>query len=280
MGKTRGLIAAGHSATAEAAASILREGGNAFDAAVAALLASFIAEPCMSSAGGGAFMTAFKQDGTALMYDFFVQTPMRKRPADEVEFFGVDLDFGTTTERFYIGMGSVGVPGTIAGCFRMAEELGSLPMKELAVPAIELAKNGLPIDAFQFHDFELLEPILAVSKPDPVFWDGDRLRKTGEIMANPDLGDCLEHLVREGVQDFYLGDVAKLILKLNDQRGGHLSAEDMSQYAIQQSAPLIFPYRDRTILTNPLPGLGGAIIALALAKLEAAGPVRYEAAGK
>ncbi|HHG83966.1 MAG TPA: gamma-glutamyltransferase [Bacteroidetes bacterium] len=275
MRKTRGLIAAGHIATAEAAAMILREGGNAFDAAVAALLATFTAEPCMSSAGGGAFMTAFRSDGTALVYDFFVQTPKVKKRAEEIEYFPIELDFGTAKEVFYVGMGSVGVPGTIGGAFEIAKHLGSLPMDVLAAPAIQMAREGVDMDDFQFHDFNLLEKILKLSHPSPVFWKGDRLLKVGEKVTNPDWANCLDFLVRDGIEEFYQGDVAKLILKLNDAKGGHLSAKDLASYRTLEHAPLVFPYRDRTVITNPGPSLGGNIVAIALAMLEKKGVAKY-----
>lgn len=275
MTKTRGHIAAGHTATAEAAATILREGGNAFDAAIAALLASFVAEPCMSSAGGGAFMTAFRPDGLSFTYDCFVQTPRNKRPEEQIEFFPVEIDFGTAKEVFHVGMGSVAVPGTIAGIFQIHEDLGSLPMRVLAEPAIHLAKNGVLIDAFQNHDFHLLEDILALCKPSPVFWNGDQLIETGERMFMPDFASCLEHIVREGRDEFYKGDIAKLILKLNEQKGGHLTAEDLAAYTVPRRQPLRVPYRDRILLTNPLPSLGGSLIALALAGITSQGEVDF-----
>lgn len=271
MQKTQGFIAAGHEATAEAAATILEEGGNAFDAAVAALLASFVAEPCMSSAGGGAFLTAFRADGTAFTYDCFVQTPRHKKPADEVEFFPVELDFGTAKETFYVGLGSVGVPGTIAGIWKIHRDLGSLPLRVVAEPAIRLAREGVQMDDFQYHDFCLLEPILRLSKPSPVFWRDDRLIRADEVLKMPDFADCLDHLVREGEDEFYKGEVAKMILQLSDDRGGHLTAEDLALYTAPRYQPLRFPYRNRTVLTNPFPSLGGAIIGIVLARLEAAG---------
>lgn len=273
MHKTQGLIAAGHHATAEAAAVVLEAGGNAFDAAVAALLASFVAEPCMSSAGGGAFLTAFRADGAAFTYDCFVQTPRNKRPAEEVEFFPVELDFGTAKETFYVGLGSVAVPGTIAGCWKIHRELGRLPLHVVAEPAIRLAKEGVQMDAFQYHDFCLLKPILELSKPSPVFWRGDRLIKEDEVLKMPEFADCLDHLVREGEDEFYKGEVAKMILGLNDAKGGHLTAEDLASYEVPRYEPLRVRYRDRTLLTNPLPSLGGSLIAIVLARLAAGGEV-------
>lgn len=275
MQRTKGIVAAGHKGTAEAAAAVLREGGNAFDAGVAAFLASFVAEPCMSSAGGGAFMTAYKSDGTARVYDFFVQTPQRKLPMDAIECLPVTLDFGTAKEIFHVGMGSVGVPGAVAGLFQIHKDLGSLPMSVLAEPAIELARKGVEVDSFQYHDFGLLEPILSLTKPSPVFWKENRLIRAGERIVMPELADCLELLVREGSDAFYKGDIAKKLLQLNQDKGGHLTQSDLDAYTVGIRKPLEFRYRDRKILTNPLPSLGGSMIAIMLAMLEDQGLVDY-----
>ena len=276
MRKTRGLIAAGHMATAETAASILREGGNAFDAAVAAFLTSFISEPCMNSAGGGAFMVAYAKNGTASVYDFFVQTPKHKRPREEIQFFPIEVDFGTTTEIFHVGMGSVGVPGCIAGVFQMHEDLCSLPMNVLAEPAIHLARNGVEVDGFQHYIFCLLEPVLALNKKiSQVFWRNGQLIKEGDLMYMPELADCLDYLAREGADAFYKGEIAKKLILLSEARGGHLTAEDLEAYQVQIHSPFQFHYRNRRVITNPLPSLGGSLMALMLAMLEAKGSVDY-----
>jgi len=264
MQKTKGLIAGGHHATAQAAAVILEAGGNAFDAAIAALMASFVAEPCMSSLGGGAFLTAYRPDGRACSYDCFVQTPRHKRPPEEIEFFPIGIDFGSTVETFHIGMGSVGVPTLVHGMWQIHADMGSIPMHVIAEPAINLAKNGVEVDAFQYHDFKLLENILEVSKPSPVFWRDDRLIKTGETMYMSDFADCLDYLAKEGPRAFYEGEIAKAMLALNEAKGGHLSAEDFLNCQSYRREPLSFQYKDRTILTNPLPSLGGSLIALSL----------------
>lgn len=275
MQKTRGLIAAGHEATAKAAATILEEGGNAFDAAIAALMASFVAEPCMSSAAGGAFFIAHRPDGLSVTYDCFVQTPSQKRPVEEIEFFPIDIDFGGAIEQFHVGMGSVGIPGVIKGIWEVHEDLGSLPMKVLAEPAIQLAKEGVLIDDFQDHDFNLLKPILSLLKPSPVFWREDRLIKTGETMHMSDLADCLDYLVNEGPRGFYEGDVAKLMVKASQKYGGHITAQDLASYQAPRRQPLTFPYRDRTVNTIPLPSMGGSLIALSLGLLAKGGPVNF-----
>ena len=275
MHKTRGLIAAGHEATAKAAGIILEEGGNAFDAAIAALMASFISEPCMSSAAGGAFLIAHRPDGLSVTYDCFVQTPIHKRPVEEIEFFPIDIDFGGAVEQFHVGMGSVGIPGIIKGIWEIHEDMGSLPMKVLAEPAMELAKNGVVVDDFQDSDFNLLKPIISLMKPSPVFWRGDRLIKSGEVMKMPELADTLDYLVKEGSRAFYEGDIAHLLVKHSDRIGGHITHEDLSNYQAPRRQPLTFPYRDRTVQTIPLPSMGGSLIALSLGLLSQSGPVDF-----
>ena len=137
---TQMKLSAGHEKTAAAAAEVLKIGGNAVDAAIAAFFTSFIAEPCMSSAGGGAFANVFFE-GKPRLYDFFCQTPRNKRPVSAVNFFPITVDFGDTTEEFHVGHGSVAVPGSIAGAFRLHRDFGSIPMRELVQPAMAFAKK-------------------------------------------------------------------------------------------------------------------------------------------
>ena len=94
---------------------ILKAGGNAFDAAIAAMMTAFVAEPGMASGGGGAFATVRTAEGVCRVFDFFSQTPKRKEIFSEVDFFPIEVDFGTTIEVFHVGKGSSAVPGSIAG---------------------------------------------------------------------------------------------------------------------------------------------------------------------
>ncbi|MBU8921136.1 MAG: gamma-glutamyltransferase, partial [Bacteroidales bacterium] len=105
-----GIIAAGHHDTAGAAASILEAGGNAFDAALAALFSSCVCEPVLSSLGGGGFLLAHSHHGNSVLYDFFAHTPSRKPPVKELDFYPIIADFGAAQQEFHIGMGSIAVP--------------------------------------------------------------------------------------------------------------------------------------------------------------------------
>ena len=111
MSNERFVIAAGHPGTAAAAEEILRDGGNAYDAVVAALWAACSCEPVLTSPGGGGFLMAVPAAGPPRVFDFFVQSPSTPRPADELEFYVANAEFGEATQAFHIGLGAMPVPG-------------------------------------------------------------------------------------------------------------------------------------------------------------------------
>src|SRR3546814_2506573 len=124
----RGAVACGHPATAAAAEAMLAEGGNAFDAVLAACCAATVAEPVLASLGGGGFLLAQPAGREPLLYDFFVQTPRRRGDPAQLDFHPILAAFATATQEFHIGIGAVAVPGTVAGLFAIHEALASLPM--------------------------------------------------------------------------------------------------------------------------------------------------------
>jgi len=273
-----GIIAAGHEATAKAAAHILREGGNAYDAAIAAFFASFIAEPCMSSAGGGAFANILTAKGERLLLDFFCQTPQHKRPIREVEFMPMVVDFGETTETFHIGMGSIAVPGMIAGLYYIHERFGTVPMSVLVQPALDLARKGVRMNGFQFFDISVLKPIMTkAAESKAIFYPDGQPLAVGETLRMPQMADYLEYLVKEGKREFYEGEFAKQLIADSQARGGFLTQQDMLEYKVIERQPLIIPYRNKKILTNPLPSTGGTLLGLFMRDLAKSFQQDYEA---
>jgi len=258
-------ISAGHDATADAAQIILQAGGNAFDAAIAALFTAFVAEPCMASGGGGGFANIYTADHQLIIYDFFCQTPKRKRIVNEVEFFPVHLDFGEKKETYHIGKGSTGTPGTIAGIFALHQSLGSIPMKYLVEPAIKAAKEGVAINQFQHQDMVLLQEILGQKETGRnIFFDGDNIKDIGELTYMSGLADFLDYLAGEGRDAFYQGEIAHKIVNEYESGGGYLTLEDLRDYQVIQRKGLSIPFRGYEVITNPLPAFGGALLALSL----------------
>jgi len=268
-------IAAGHDVTADTAEEILKAGGNAIDAAIAAYLASFIAEPFMASGGAGAFALVTLENGHSYVFDFFCQTPRKKRNQKVLDFFPVELDFGDTTEVFHIGHGSVAVPGSIAGIFKLHQRFGTLPMSVLAQPAIQYAKEGVIINRFQADEITLLEEICTQNQRGRnVFMPEGKLLSEGDLIRMPQLADFLDYLSKEGKDAFYRGEVAKKIIEDQKSYGGHLTVEDFENYDVITRKPLKFPYMGKWILTNPLPSIGGpmmGLIANALPQTRSAG---------
>ncbi|MFC1773430.1 gamma-glutamyltransferase, partial [Pseudomonadota bacterium] len=156
---THGAVAAGHPRTAEAAVHALNEGGNAFDAVVAAHWCACISEPVLTSLGGGGFLLARAEGQAPTLYDFFAQTPLVKKPPDEIDFYPIQADFGTTQQEFHIGYGATATPGTVHGLFRIHRDLCKLPMKVLMEPAIDLAIRGVEINPLQAFIFDVVKPI-------------------------------------------------------------------------------------------------------------------------
>ncbi|MCB1863649.1 MAG: gamma-glutamyltransferase, partial [Gammaproteobacteria bacterium] len=165
MRRRKGVVAAGHEVTASAAAEVLKAGGNAFDAALAALFASCVAEPVLASLGGGGFLLAERCDARKLLYDFFAQTPFRKRSPEETDFYPIIADFGTVQQEFHIGMGSIATPGVVKGLFAIHRELCSMPLQVIIQPACEAARSGVAVNNLQRYISKLVSPILQ-STPD------------------------------------------------------------------------------------------------------------------
>lgn len=275
-------ISAGHDATAQAAATILDAGGNAVDAAIAALATSWIAEPCMSGAAGGGFANIRTARGKSYLLDFFVQTPLHKRPLEEVEFIPIEIQFSDTSETFYAGQGAIGVPGCVAGIFEMHRRFGTIPMQTLLEPAIHYAREGVVINDFQYEDFVLLQSIIRLDpRGRELFFEQDKIKTVGQAIAMPNMADMLDFLARSGQRAFYEGEIAQLIIQSQTRasNGGFLTRADFEQYEVHARQPLQFTYRDKTVLTNPFPSTGGAIVALILKSLEqeAVAPLHSEA---
>jgi gamma-glutamyltranspeptidase/glutathione hydrolase len=267
--KNKGVIAAGHPKTAEAGKLILEEGGNAFDAALASLLAAFVVESTLTSVAGGGFFLAHTSTNQNILFDFFCQTPKYKKPVQEINFYPVELDFGGATQIFHIGLGSIAVPGNIAGVFKVHEKLGKLPLKVIAEPAINYAKNGFQINQFQNYCLHLLKPIfLERVEGQKIYAPQGKLPEQGDTLYLPELANTLSLLVEEGVREFYEGDIGKKLVQDCQEKGGYLTQEDLSNYQVILRKPLQINYRDYQFCTNPPPSSGGILISFALKLLE------------
>ena len=271
--KTHGAVAAGHSVTARAAARVLEEGGNAFDAVIAAMWAACVAEPVLASLGGGGFVMARPVGETPRLYDFFVETPLEKRSREDLEFESRLATFaGGVTQEFHGGYGSVATPGVVAGLFAVHDDLAKLPMAQLAEPAIEAARNGVKLDAFQRYVMGIVEPLLAFStdsrkvfgkagKTDP---DNFELLDAGVAHRQPDLAGSIAYLVESGAEGFYQGDLGTALVRECADHGGYLTAQDLADYRVLVRDPLLITGRKGRFVLNPPPASGGVLVGFGL----------------
>lgn len=276
----KGTIAAGHELTVQAAEHILRVGGNAFDAILAAHFAACAVEPVLASLGGGGFMLAQKHNSRPLIYDFFVQTPRCRRPADELDFRPITADFGPAQQEFHIGQGTIATPGSVKAIFVIHRDLCSLPLKELTAPAIQFARDGVKVNRLQAYIFSIVNPIYT-STPEArkIFCNkssGARSLAEGEVILQPDFADTLEILTIEGDDLFYRGEIARSIVQSCQDGGGHLTLPDLETYQVIRRQPLSLYYRGAQILINPPPSSGGILIAFTLELLNAIDPKSWK----
>ena len=252
----KGVVAAGSPETVAAGIEILRQGGNAADAAVAAAFATFVAECTISQTGGSGFALVCPSDSAPVVYDFFGVMPGLGGGASdrrELDFRKSHLEFEATVGTYYIGRGSVAVPGNPLGLCALASEFGRLPLSTLLEPTIRLAREGVIVSSSQASIGRLIKPIITATPGiASVFSPGGQFMQAGASLRNPNLATTLERLAAEGPELFYHGDVAAAIVADQAAGGGLITDEDLARYEVERREPLRLTYRDATILTNPL----------------------------
>ncbi|MDT8345575.1 MAG: gamma-glutamyltransferase, partial [Thermohalobaculum sp.] len=266
----RFAIAAGHALTAEAGAEVLRAGGTAVDAALAAAFTAMVAEPVLAGLMGGGFLLVRRPSGEVRVLDAFVQTPRRKRPLAELALREVEADFGETRQRFLIGAGTVATPGLAPALVEAHRALGRMPLGDLVAPAIRAAREGVRVTPFQASLGRIIAPILTATPAiRALMCDGDTPLTAGATLRNPDFAEVLDALAREGPRLIQEGEVAAALLGVMAE-GGHLTADDLRRHRAIWRAPLGIAHGAATVALNPPPALGGALIAFALGLLDPA----------
>lgn len=267
------IIAAGHPITADVAASVLRSGGNAFDAAASAVLAASVCEPALASLGGGGFLMAHPADDRPALIDFFSQTPRQRRDVADLDVDSFVCDFGSAQQTFRIGAGTSAVPGCVKGVFAIARELGRMSMHDLIQPACEALEEGIEVNEAQAHLIGILTPIFMNPSARKIYESAIKPGvpvQRGERVRLPEYVDLLETLAIEGEDLFYRGEVAEAIDEIARDAGGSVTREDLANYEVEFRKPLLTTYRNCKVMLNPPPSVGGVRLAVALSLLEKA----------
>ncbi len=268
----RGAIAAGHPLTAQAGARVLREGGNAVDACVAAGLVSWVCESPLTGPGGGGFMLVHDtRDGRTRLLDFFVAVPRERTGAGELLELAVDFD-GDTQQLFRTGAAAVAVPGTALGLCEAHRRFGSRPWAELVAPAAALAREGVVLTAAQGYLHAILDPLLRHSAEGDAMYGPGRALAAGERFAVPELAETLDRFAAEGEAAFRSGELAERIVAHVRAGGGALTLADLAAYRVVRRRPLAVAHRGHELRTNPPPSSGGILVALGLQALGGGSP--------
>jgi gamma-glutamyltranspeptidase / glutathione hydrolase len=247
----RGAVAAGHPATADAGAEILEDGGSAADAAVAACLASCVAETVMTGLLGGGHAIYFDAaSGRALNLDCFVAVPGLGRERREVALLELDVPFGSELVHYAVGVGSCGVPGVPAGLDALWSKHGRLPWPRLVEPALRLARGAVPMPAAHASCLAMLAPVMTMNEGERIYSPGGSLLEEGDPLRQPGLVPALEALAAEGPRSVYEGTIASALLGLMDQRGGLVTEEDLRSYEAVWNEPAAVTFRGYDVRTR------------------------------
>lgn len=260
----KGVIAAGHEATAAAGRDVLQAGGTAADAAVAAGFAACVAEPLLTGLGGGGFALVHDaQTRRQTLLDFFIAMPGKDLGTRETaDLIPTPVNFGETTQLFHGGSASVGIPGTVAGLCELHRRFGRMPLRELVMPAQRLATDGVTQNEPQEYLIELLSGVIALTPASKHLFirDGSPLRE-GDTFFMPEVVSTLDAIADSNGAAFYTGDIAERIVAEIAAGGGYLTKRDLAEYSVEERTPVRTSYRRFEIISNPPPSSGGALIA-------------------
>lgn len=251
---TRGAVVSAHPLASEAGLSMLQQGGNAVDAAIATQLALAVVYPNAGNLGGGGFLVAHLSNGKDLAIDY-----REKAPAKAHRDMYLDQQGNPITKLSLDGHLASGVPGTVAGLFASLP-YGKLKMAQLIAPAITLAEKGFPITASEARALNRLQDEFIRLNTRPVAFVKKGEWKAGDTLVQPDLARTLRLIRDKGAKGFYEGETAEKIVAEMQRGKGIISKTDLKTYQAKTRTPLRFPYKDHTILTMPLPSSGGIIL--------------------
>jgi gamma-glutamyltranspeptidase / glutathione hydrolase len=256
-----GMVVTVHHLASDAGVEILRQGGNAVDAAVATGFALAVVHPIAGNLGGGGFLLLRTHDGRSTFIDF-----REKAPLAATENMYLDAHGDVIPDASVIGYRSIATPGSVAGLVYAEHKYGRLELKRVMAPAIKLAAEGFTLTAEEAR--ELSDTDLAqFPESKRIFQRGGDLYKEGEIFRQPELARTLERIAADP-EDFYLGKMAHELVDELKKGGTLLTLDDLAQYSVVERAPIVCTFHDYTIFSAPPPSSGGIVLVSALNILE------------
>ena len=250
-----GMVVSSHYLASEAGMKVLRNGGNAMDAAVATAFALAVTLPSAGNIGGGGFIVYHGADGKVTTFNF-----REKAPLAATATMYLDANGEIKNNSNHDGPLSVGVPGTVAGFWMAHQKLGRKPWGELVQPAVELAEKGFP-STWDMQDIlkyfqQQTDPVYQAAKK-AFLKNGTDLYEPGETWKQPDLAETLKRIQKDGRDGFYKGKTAKLIADFMKKHGGLITEEDLAKYEAVEQAPIKGTYRGYDVYGMGPPSSGG-----------------------
>lgn len=265
------MVVSAHPLATAVGVQVLREGGNAIDAAVAVHNALAVVLPWAGNIGGGGFMVIRMADGTVHTLDF-----RETAPAAATRDMYLDEHGKVITELSLLGHKAVGVPGAVAGMFAAHDSLGSLPMERLIQPAIDLAQHGFLLTALEAEELNYASEDLQRINTRPNAYTTRQHWNAGDSLRLPELATTLSRIRDHGRDGFYAGETSALIVAEMERGGGLLTAADLAGYRAIWRPPVEGHYRSCSVYGMAPPSSGGiALIQL----LEAIEPMNVRKAG-
>ncbi|WP_299261619.1 gamma-glutamyltransferase [uncultured Aquimarina sp.] len=241
--------------------NILQKGGNVFDAMVATEMALAVSYPYAGNLGGGGFMVYRKANGETGAIDY-----REKAPLAAFKDMYLDENGDPIPEKSQLGSLAVGVPGTVAGIFEVHKKFGTLSIKELLTPVVELAKKGYVITENQGKRLNHFRELFIETNKDTILYAKEI--KANDTVKNPMLAETLERIIENGRDEFYQGETAKKMVNYIQSQGGIITMEDLSKYEAKWREPVKFTYKNLNVISMSPPSSGGVCLAQIMKMIE------------
>ena len=251
---TKGAVVSAHPLASIVGLDILKQGGNAFDAAIATQLALAVVYPGAGNIGGGGFLLAHLRTGENISLDY-----REKAPSKASRDMYLDEKGNAQAKLSRYGHLASGVPGTVAGLFA-SMKYARLPFKKLIQPAIDLAEKGFAITAAQASSFNYNKKEFLEQNLLPVVFVKEEKWKAGDILIQKELANTLKRIRDKGKKGFYEGETARLIVAEMQKGKGIITLDDLKNYQAKERAVLSFNYKDYQVISMPLPSSGGILL--------------------
>jgi len=258
---TKAMVVSAREEASKIGADIMKNGGNAFDAMVGTELALAVSFPFAGNIGGGGFMVYRKENGEVGSLDYREKAPL----AATKDMF-LDKDGNVVKGKSTQTALAIGVPGTIAGVFAVHKKFGSMPMSEILKPVIALAEKGVVVTKKQEKSLkDYHESIVKINGESS---DASKTFKENDTIKYTALAKTLKRIQKNGRNEFYKGETAKILVDYLRKKGGIITMKDLAKYEATWRTPLQFTYKDLKITSMSPPSSGGICLAQILKMIE------------